>query len=454
MSVMEGQRSEKAAGHPARITIAFAALIVVAMAGTRVVAPSDVQLYQHYAHAMLHGSFTAGLPKEYPALAGLFFLGVTVIPGGYVTAFAICIAICLGLLLFWGSRTVQDDGWAQRLLLYLALGVATVMLFRFDVLPAACAFVAVVYARRERYGHAWCAAWLGAALKIFPGLLLPGFFIYEWRRTGRPPWRRAAMAGAAAAAVAGLQALLAPGTFLGPFRYEAQRGFEFSSVPGSLSLILSRGHLTWQFGFGNWQVLGPAHSEIAALMAVAELGGMIAIWWWLARRRLGLEAASLAVLSIAVLTDRSLAPQYLIWLAPLWALWPLRRSWMAACLLTFLTFPVALELHAVYGMSAMLPAVVGAIRNLVLFGGTAAWLGGELRGATISSQPELKVSSIPAFGAEGPSIRIVARGIVGVRTEGVTRGRDMQITGLTQDAGGRIAYDHPEFLAHSLRDGF
>lgn len=405
--------SKKGSGDIARIAIAFAALTVVALAGTRVVAPSDVELYQRYAHEMLHGSLAAGLPKEYPALAGLLFLGVSGLPGSYVAAFGICMAACLGLLVFWGYRAVEDEGWAGRFLLYLALGVATVLLYRFDVLPAACSFVAVICARRQQYGRAWSAAWLGAALKFFPGLLLPGFFIYEWRREGRPPWRRAIGAGAATAVLVILQSAIAPGSVLGPIRYEAQRGFEFSSVSGSLSLILSGGHTTWQFGFGNWQVLGPGHTVIAAVMTLAELAGLAAIWWLLARHRLGVEAASLAVLSLAVLTDRALAPQYLIWLAPLWALWPLRRSWVAVCLLTFLTFPVALELHSAYGVSAVLPSVVGAIRNAVLIAGTAGWLHSEMRHRTISPQLRLKQPQIRTIPLLGVSTREKSTCIVG-----------------------------------------
>ncbi len=38
------------------------------------------------------------------------------------------------------------------------------------------------------------------------------------------------------------------------------------------------------------------------------------------------EATSLAVLSVSVLGDKVFSPQYLIWLAPIWAYWPLRRG--------------------------------------------------------------------------------------------------------------------------------
>ena len=45
---------------------------------------------------------------------------------------------------------------------------------------------------------------------------------------------------------------------------------------------------------------------------------------------LSVEATSLAVLSVSVLGDKAFSPQYLIWLAPLWAYWPFRRGWVVS----------------------------------------------------------------------------------------------------------------------------
>ena len=73
------------------------------------------------------------------------------------------------------------------------------------------------------------------------------------------------------------------------------------------------------------------------------VAGIVAIWRFAALGRLSVEATSLAVLSVSVLGDKAFSPQYLIWLAPLWAYWPLRRGWLAAAALTTLVFPFLLH---------------------------------------------------------------------------------------------------------------
>ena len=61
---------------------------------------------------------------------------------------------------------------------------------------------------------------------------------------------------------------------------------------------------------------------------------MSAVWVLGYRGLLSVVAVSLAVLSIAVFSEKSFAPQYLMWLAPFWAYWPIRRGWVVAALLT------------------------------------------------------------------------------------------------------------------------
>lgn len=354
---------------------------------------SDVDLYHRYASAMAHGPLSRGLPREYPALAGALFFGVAVIPVPYLAAFEICMALGLIGLVSFGLRLLKNPAWAWRMLVYLVLGTGAVMFTRYDLLPAGCVFVAVICARRGMYGRAWLAVAAGTALKFFPALLLPGFAIYERRRTGRWPWRRVATTALGFGVLLAMQSSLAPGSAARPIRYEMLRGFEFSSVPGTLTLLLNPLHLHWAFGFGAWQVVGPAHSAIAAALSVAEVLLLGAVWWAVAQGRLGIEAASLAVISVAVLTDRALAPQYLIWLAPLWALWPARLSWLASSALTSLIYPTSFTVASLFGLSLMLPTSLAVMRNATLILGTVLWVRSELR-ATCDQ------SSLPAWKAE------------------------------------------------------
>ena len=50
--------------------------------------------------------------------------------------------------------------------------------------------LAVEGARRGSWGRGWAWAVLGGLLKLFPLLLLPGFFLVERAETGRWPLRR------------------------------------------------------------------------------------------------------------------------------------------------------------------------------------------------------------------------------------------------------------------------
>ena len=101
---------------------------------------------------------------------------------------------------------------------------------------------------------------------------------------------------------------------------------------------------------------------------------LLGVWALAGRGQLSVVAVSLAVLSIAVLSEKSFAPQYLIWLAPFWAYWPMRRGWAAVALLTTLIYPLLYGEAADFGPSFYLPTAVAVVRNMVLLAATAIWL--------------------------------------------------------------------------------
>ncbi len=353
-------------------------VVVVAAVAALAIPSADVRLYEHYATQMVHGSLVHGLPREYPALAGFVFVAALVPPVPYALAVALLMAAALVALVVAGRRLAPDVDWTRRLLWYLGLATVSLLFARYDLLPALAAFLAVMWARDGRWGRAWVAAGAGAALQLFPALLLPGFFLLEWRRTGRAPWRKPVLACVVTAATAALQTLIAPGSFLDPIRYELRRGFELASVPGSITAVIDPAHLRWAFAYGNREILGTGHSEIQVAITIVELCALAAVWLAAWRGRFGVEATSLAVLSVAVLCDSALAPQYLIWLAPLWALWPLRRSWVVAAVLTALTFPIAYSLEPYFG-SFLAATLLALARNAVLIAGTVAWAHDQIR---------------------------------------------------------------------------
>ena len=355
------------------------ALLLAALADRIILPPDlDVDVYRKYADAMIHGPLSRGLPHEYPALAG----GLLVIPHYLGIPYAAGVSLLMAggvIALMWAGRTF-GEGWTRRTVLYLTLSVFGILLFRFDLLVALAILLSVRSARASSWRSSWAWALLGGFLKVTPLLLLPGLLIAERRQSGSWPFRRVLAAAAIGLAAALIQALLAPGTLLSPLRYELHRGFEYASLPGTITLLTSPAHLHWIFQFDNIEVVAGPHSAIAAGTAGIALLGMVGLWILAYRRDLPVATVSVAVLTVAILTSKSFAPQYLMWLAPLWAMWGVRPAWVACAALTTLVYPMLLliAMHAGWRQPLYLITIVAAFRNAALLAGTGSWLREEL----------------------------------------------------------------------------
>ena len=286
---------------------------------------SDTALYHRYATEALTSPLLHSFPKEYPAAALAIYMLPLLLPIKYLITCALIAALGTIALVLCSDGLPAHPGWSRRTIIYLLLGTAAVILGRYDVFPALATFLAVDAARRDKWGRAWTWGVLGGLLKLFPFLLLPGFLLAEHARTGRWAIRRAGVACIPVALVACVQSVLSPGSAPSPIRYELNRGFELESLPAGLTLLTDPFHVKWKFQYGGWEILGAHHNVISIMVLLATVAGVVAVWRFAALGRLPVEATSLAVLSVSVLGDKAFSPQYLIWLAPLWAYWPLRR---------------------------------------------------------------------------------------------------------------------------------
>jgi len=74
--------------------------------------------------------------------------------------------------------------------------------------------------------------------------------------------------------------------------------------------------------------------------------------------------------------------QYLVWLMPFWALYPVRRAWMLACAVNTAVFPLSGWVTSFSGASVRTYGTLLALsffaRDLLIASGTLAWLRGEL----------------------------------------------------------------------------
>ncbi len=129
---------------------------------------------------------------------------------------------------------------------------------------------------------------------------------------------------------------------------------------------------------------------VEALAAV----GCLWVWWTQWRGRLPVEAACLATLTLAVLGSKVGSAQYLIWLMPLWAMYPLRPQWLLACLANIVAFP-----YGASGGAGLVPnhaftdslALILLARNVLMAWGTWAWL----RSVTVDRAAATPVARAP-----------------------------------------------------------
>ena len=368
-----GARSRSAGGLIV-ILVAAGMIFPVCIHKLMVAFSPDLALYEHYANAALASPLFHSLPREYPAAATAVFLAPLAVPLPYALGFALLAAAGAVVLVLSSDGIAEYPGWSRRTCIYLVVGSAAVVFARYDVFPALAALLAVEAARREQWSRAWAWAVVGGLLKLFPFLLLPGFLIAERVQTGKWALRRLWIVCVPAALLTFGQLATAPRSLLNSFTYQVHRGFELSSFQGSIAFLLDPVHARWVTGFGSIELAGRDHFVISLLVMIAAAAGLLAIWAFARRGQLSVVAVSLAVLSVAVLAEKSFAPQYLVWLAPLWAYWPMRRGWLTVALLTTVVFPVLYaEAHA-FGPGFFWATTVATVRNAVLVVATLSWL--------------------------------------------------------------------------------
>ena len=363
------------------VTLLIVAGVLFAAGSRRVTASfsGDIALYEHYANAALISPLFHFLPKEYPALALTMFLAPLALPVQYALGFSI-LAAAAGIALVLSSDGLPEHpGWSRRTCYYLVIGTLAVVFARYDVYPALAMVFAIEGARREQWGRAWAWAVVGGLLKLFPLLLLPGFLVVERSQSGRWAFRRVAAAAVSVVALTGVEIAVSPEGALSPLRYQLDRGFELSSLQGSLTLLVDPFHLHWISGFGSIEIVGLGGPAISVIAMSAMAAALLVVWVLGRRGQLSVVAVSLAAISIAVLSEKSFAPQYLVWLAPLWAYWPMRRGWVTVALLTTFVFPVLYVEAEHWGPGFYLPTAVAALRNIVLIVATVRWLQQQVR---------------------------------------------------------------------------
>lgn len=332
-------------------------------------------------------------PVEYPPLALLplvlprMLVGVDAPPLAYEVLFGLvnlAVAALSGAVVVWLAKkgwSAQSDRDTLLMFLALAFALSVLVIFRFDILPAFLTIAAVAAVAAGRPGWAGFALGLGVATKLYPGFLAPVLLAYylvgrRWSAAGFFAFGLVVTVGSVL-----LQSYLVAGPdSLSFLNYQRDRGIEIESVVGGLALLadnIAGIDARVSFGFGSFEVESPVVDALAAPAFIGELvlglALLVAGAFAFIRdaRRFGsvmprtLIAYIVATLLVAMLTNKVLSPQYMVWLLPFGALLPRRQAFLllGLCVLTTFVYPFGFD--ALRAGDPLVVAVVN-VRNLLL----------------------------------------------------------------------------------------
>jgi Glycosyltransferase family 87 len=372
------------------------AMVVLATAERLVV--GDVFYYWRRISTLVE----AGLPgtlREYPTPV-VWFLSLPRIAGGgsrtgYLVAFVVLMLVLDGVLTYalWRGAGRRHDLALDFWICYVFL-VGPLCYTRFDMVPAVLAGGALLVARRQTAAGSvltGALTGLGAAIKLWPALLAGAFAA---RRPGR-----GRMLGAFVVVGFGLAALsLATGgtsRLFSPLTWQSGRGLQIESV-WATPLMVARAFdpVRWTVRYSTFQayeVFGPGVTTLLLVSTAATVLGLLVTVALFVRgyrnpevTAVGLGLLVLATIAITTITNKTLSPQYLLWLGgpaavlllsrgregPHWhrVLGRLAVQLLVLAALTQLTYPLLYNGLLGRGSSAfaVLSTVVTTLRNLSL----------------------------------------------------------------------------------------
>lgn len=342
----------------------------------------------------------AGTLREYPTPV-VWFLSLPQVAGGSRTGYLVGF-VALMLLLdaaltyaLWRAAGRRRDRALDFWILYVFL-VGPLCYTRFDMVPAVLAGGALLAARRRPW-LTGALTGLGAAIKLWPALLAGAFAV---RRRGR-----GAMLGAFAGVGFGLAALslVTGGTsrLFSPLTWQSGRGLQIESVwatPLMVARAADPGTWTVRYSaFQAYEVFGPGVAAFLTVSTVATVVGLVVTAALFVRgfrspevSAVGLGLLVLATIAITTITNKTLSPQYLLWLGgpaavlllsrrsegPRWqrTIGRLAVSLLVLALLTQLTYPVLYNGVLGRGSRTLVLAstTVTTLRNLALLVVTVA----------------------------------------------------------------------------------
>jgi hypothetical protein len=281
-----------------------------------------------YYHRKINALFTAGLDRtlyEYPTpVVWILWLPYGASFGsrvGYLVAFIVLMLALDAVFCYtlWRSTGRRHDSAIDFWLIFAPL-IGPLSYLRFDMLPAVLAGGALLATRRKPWVTGALTG-LGAAIKLWPALLIGAFMSYK------PDRRAACLAFIVVGFGLALISLIFGGwsRLMSPLIWQSDRGLQIESI-WATPLMVGRAVMPdhWIIDMSQYQayeVFGPGAETWVAISNVATLLGlaMIILLTVRAFRHDGSTPVAigfvvLATVAIMIITNKTLSPQYLLWL--------------------------------------------------------------------------------------------------------------------------------------------
>ncbi len=286
-----------------------------------------------YYHRKIAALFTVGLDDtmyEYPTpVVWLLWLPYGASFGsrvGYLIAFVVFMLALDALFTraLWLSAGRRHDRSIDFWLAYVLL-IGPLCYLRFDMIPAVLAGGALLAARRRPW-ITGALTGLGAAIKLWPALLIGAFLAH------RPDRRSAGLAFVAVGFGLALLSLVFGGwsRLISPLTWQSDRGLQIESIWATpLMLVRALQPAGWVVDISKYQAyelfsidrsdqVVDAWVQVSSVATVIGLGLIVALFVRAFRAGGGTPIAIgfviVATIAIMTVTNKTLSPQYLLWL--------------------------------------------------------------------------------------------------------------------------------------------
>jgi hypothetical protein len=377
----------------------------------------------YYYHRKINALFSAGLDRtlyEYPTpVVWILWLPYGASLGnrvGYLVAFIIFMLALDALFTYalWRSAGRRHDTAIDFWLIFVPL-IGPLSYLRFDMLPAVLAGGALLAARHKPWVTGALTG-LGAAIKLWPALLIGAFMSYRADR------RSAGIAFVVVGFGLALISLIFGGwlRLISPLTWQSDRGLQVESI-WATPLMLARAVKPdyWTVDMSRYQAYEIFGSGVEAWVMISNIATLfgLALIILLTIRAFRYDGSTpvaigfviVAIVAIMTITNKTLSPQYLLWLGgPMAALLAFRPQALPGeqpainrmagqllilALLTQLVYPLLYDSYlGLQGhVMIIIATIVTAIRNLALVAFTveACWLAWRTLGVAASDRSAL-----------------------------------------------------------------